>query len=212
MSERLLDSRLIIFLNRRCTGCIAFAVPLRAPRIRIPSVSSQPSGRTSGGIRTPTSASSCGATIPVPLTRDHLQHLGDVLAGPKRGLDVTFGGPGAFGSDLHHLLWRDVSDLICQLADHHLVDFGLQLLGRDDAALVFGAQLGLGLLGFLTYGLELLLRPDWVSTAAKHPITVRHELDETKIVPLVSELHDQHDVVVVDTAGDGATAQADREV
>jgi chromosome partitioning protein len=47
---------------------------------------------------------------------------------------------------------------------------------------------------------------DWVSTVAKHPITVRHELDETQIVPLVSELHDQHDVVVVDTAG--AASQA----
>jgi chromosome partitioning protein len=42
---------------------------------------------------------------------------------------------------------------------------------------------------------------DWVSTVARHPITVRHELDETKIVPLVAELHDAHDVVVIDTAG-----------
>ena len=42
---------------------------------------------------------------------------------------------------------------------------------------------------------------DWVATAAKHPITVRHELDETKIVPLVGELHEFHDVVVIDTAG-----------
>ncbi len=47
---------------------------------------------------------------------------------------------------------------------------------------------------------------DWVSTAAKSPMTVRHELDETKIVPLVSELHETHDVVVVDTAG--AASQA----
>jgi chromosome partitioning protein len=47
---------------------------------------------------------------------------------------------------------------------------------------------------------------DWVSTAAKHPITIRHELDETNIVPLVSALHDQNDVVVVDTAG--AASQA----
>jgi chromosome partitioning protein len=47
---------------------------------------------------------------------------------------------------------------------------------------------------------------DWVSTAAKHPITVRHELDETKIVPLVSDLHNSHDVVVIDTAG--AASQA----
>ena len=47
---------------------------------------------------------------------------------------------------------------------------------------------------------------DWVMTAAKHPITIRHELDETKIVPLVSELHNSHDVVVIDTAG--AASQA----
>lgn len=47
---------------------------------------------------------------------------------------------------------------------------------------------------------------DWVTTAAKSPITVRHELDETKIVPLVSELHETHDVVVIDTAG--AASQA----
>ncbi len=47
---------------------------------------------------------------------------------------------------------------------------------------------------------------DWVSTAAKSPMTVRHELDETKIVPLVSELHETHDVVVIDTAG--AASQA----
>ncbi len=42
---------------------------------------------------------------------------------------------------------------------------------------------------------------DWVMTAAKQPITIRHELDETKIVPLVSELHDTHEVVIIDTAG-----------
>ena len=47
---------------------------------------------------------------------------------------------------------------------------------------------------------------DWVTTAAKHPMTVRHELDETKIVPTVDELHDSHDVVVIDTAG--AASQA----
>lgn len=47
---------------------------------------------------------------------------------------------------------------------------------------------------------------DWVTTAAKHPITVHHELDETKIVPLIAELQSSHDVVVVDTAG--AASQA----
>lgn len=49
---------------------------------------------------------------------------------------------------------------------------------------------------------------DWISTVAKSksPITVRHELDETKIVPLVAELQDLHDVLVIDTAG--AASQA----
>ena len=47
---------------------------------------------------------------------------------------------------------------------------------------------------------------DWIATAAKHPITARHELDETKIVPAVEELHNSHDVVVIDTAG--AASQA----
>jgi chromosome partitioning protein len=41
---------------------------------------------------------------------------------------------------------------------------------------------------------------------ARSPITIRHELDETKIVPLAAELHDAHDVVVIDTAG--AASQA----
>ena len=47
---------------------------------------------------------------------------------------------------------------------------------------------------------------DWVTTSAKHPITVRHELDETQIVPLVSELQNSHDFVLIDTAG--AASQA----
>jgi chromosome partitioning protein len=47
---------------------------------------------------------------------------------------------------------------------------------------------------------------DWVSTVAKSPITVRHELDETKIVPLVAELHGSHDIVVIDTAGGASQA------
>jgi hypothetical protein len=32
-------------------------------------------------------------------------------------------------------------------------------------------------------------------------MTVQHELDETKIVPLVAELHETHDLVGIDTAG-----------
>lgn len=47
---------------------------------------------------------------------------------------------------------------------------------------------------------------DWVTTAAKHTITIRHELNETKIVPLVSELQNLHDLVLIDTAG--AASQA----
>jgi chromosome partitioning protein len=42
---------------------------------------------------------------------------------------------------------------------------------------------------------------DWVRAASKHPIAVEHELDETRIVPLVESLHEAHDVVVIDTAG-----------
>jgi chromosome partitioning protein len=42
---------------------------------------------------------------------------------------------------------------------------------------------------------------DWVTTTARHPMTVRHELDETKILPLVAELSETHDLVVIDTPG-----------
>ena len=42
---------------------------------------------------------------------------------------------------------------------------------------------------------------DWVRAASKHPIAIEHELDETRIVPLVESLHETHDVVVIDTAG-----------
>jgi len=47
---------------------------------------------------------------------------------------------------------------------------------------------------------------DWVNTVAKQPITVRHEIDETKIVPLVGELEENHDIILIDTAG--AASQA----
>jgi len=46
--------------------------------------------------------------------------------------------------------------------------------------------------------------------AAKSQITVRHELDETKIVPLVAELHGSHDIVVIDTAGAASQATISR--
>ena len=43
---------------------------------------------------------------------------------------------------------------------------------------------------------------DWVSTAARtYGITVHHELDESKIVSLITEFEKQFDVVIVDTAG-----------
>jgi chromosome partitioning protein len=47
---------------------------------------------------------------------------------------------------------------------------------------------------------------DWVTAVSKQPITVRHEIDETKIVPLVTELQANHDIVLIDTAG--AASQA----
>jgi chromosome partitioning protein len=42
---------------------------------------------------------------------------------------------------------------------------------------------------------------DWVATFGRYPITVRTELDETKIIPLAAELSESHDLVVIDTAG-----------
>ena len=41
----------------------------------------------------------------------------------------------------------------------------------------------------------------WVQTFSSYPITATVEIDETKIVPLAGKLADQHDVVVIDTAG-----------
>ena len=41
---------------------------------------------------------------------------------------------------------------------------------------------------------------DWINQ--HHPsFEVRAEIDETRIVPMVSRLHEQHDMVVIDTAG-----------
>jgi len=42
---------------------------------------------------------------------------------------------------------------------------------------------------------------DWVSTLSKYPIEVRAEVDETKIVPTVTELQAVCDFIVIDTAG-----------
>ena len=41
---------------------------------------------------------------------------------------------------------------------------------------------------------------DWIKQH-KAPFEVRAEIDETRIVPTVSALHEQHDLVVIDTAG-----------
>jgi chromosome partitioning protein len=41
----------------------------------------------------------------------------------------------------------------------------------------------------------------WVTDIGKLPITVRKERDETKIVPTVNELQDDHALIVIDTAG-----------
>src|SRR5271169_3540800 len=42
---------------------------------------------------------------------------------------------------------------------------------------------------------------DWVRSISHYPIAVEHELRETEVGPLVSRLHEAHDVVIVDTAG-----------
>jgi chromosome partitioning protein len=42
---------------------------------------------------------------------------------------------------------------------------------------------------------------DWVSTLSKYLIEVRAEVDETKIVPTVTELQGAYDFIVIDTAG-----------
>jgi chromosome partitioning protein len=47
---------------------------------------------------------------------------------------------------------------------------------------------------------------DWIASISKCPVTVRAEVDETRIVPTVSELQKGHDFLVIDTAG--AAAQA----
>jgi len=42
---------------------------------------------------------------------------------------------------------------------------------------------------------------DWVNTFERYPITIKTELDETKVIPLAAELSETHDLVVIDTAG-----------
>lgn len=42
---------------------------------------------------------------------------------------------------------------------------------------------------------------DWVRTFGRYPITVEAELNETLIIPLAERLREDHDLVVIDTAG-----------
>lgn len=42
---------------------------------------------------------------------------------------------------------------------------------------------------------------DWVTHFNRYPVTVRHELDEGKIIPIVESLRDDHDLIIIDTAG-----------
>lgn len=42
---------------------------------------------------------------------------------------------------------------------------------------------------------------DWANTFRPANITIRHELDEKKIIPLAEELSDSHDLLIIDTAG-----------
>ena len=42
---------------------------------------------------------------------------------------------------------------------------------------------------------------NWCETFSEYPINCHAELDETKIVPTAGELDEEHDVVVIDTAG-----------
>ncbi len=47
---------------------------------------------------------------------------------------------------------------------------------------------------------------NWCETFSSYPISIRAELDETKIVPAAGELEEGHDVVVIDTAGSATQA------
>jgi chromosome partitioning protein len=42
---------------------------------------------------------------------------------------------------------------------------------------------------------------DWIHSNQRYPITVRQQLDETKIIPQAEELSDTHDLLLIDTAG-----------
>lgn len=42
---------------------------------------------------------------------------------------------------------------------------------------------------------------DWLTSCAKFPVTVVHELNDQSIGPLAIELQENHDIVIIDTAG-----------
>lgn len=47
---------------------------------------------------------------------------------------------------------------------------------------------------------------DWITRFRQYPVEVRSEIDETAIIPTVSALQENHDFIVIDTAG--ASTQA----
>lgn len=42
---------------------------------------------------------------------------------------------------------------------------------------------------------------DWVTQFNRYPVSIHHELDEGKIIPTVEALRDNHDLIIIDTAG-----------
>lgn len=42
---------------------------------------------------------------------------------------------------------------------------------------------------------------DWITQFDRYPVTLRQELDEGKIIPTVEALTEDHDLIVIDTAG-----------
>lgn len=68
---------------------------------------------------------------------------------------------------------------------------------------------GMHAMGHQVSGIDVDLNQtlaNWVDSIAALPITVKREVDETKIVPTAIELEEASDLVVIDTAG--AAAQA----
>ena len=47
---------------------------------------------------------------------------------------------------------------------------------------------------------------NWVESISKADIDIRHEVDETKIIPSAAEFEASHDLLIIDTAGTAAQA------